>query len=267
MYHYRTLAAAVQIFPAVENPSRTLACHQERGWGEWKLANRCCPCTAAGFFHMDNHWPVAVATTRTLFFGLFCMGAWGAPFCNLVFRHSDGWIWSSGHSHRTSALVTQVSVRSCFHWKECGHVQKVNIFKLSQAGHSWNCTRWDWESYPIPFPFSFHRSDGFMVMIPGLPEATVLLNQHFCLDQGCNHTGWDRVRPSQNRPWYLHTCMILCVSLRSLIDALVEIPGINLTLRDIGKPPACWKTSLKNVAKGYQIARQWRATPVRPLRF
>lgn len=24
------------------------------------------------------------------FFGLFCMGAWGAPFCNLVFRHSDG---------------------------------------------------------------------------------------------------------------------------------------------------------------------------------
>lgn len=39
-------------------------------------------------------------------------------------------------------------------------------------------------------------------------------------------------------------------------DTLVEIPGINLTLGDIGEPPACWNTSLKNVAKGYQMARQ-----------
>ena len=229
MYHYRTLAAAVQIFPAVENHLARLLAIRREGEANENLRTDVAPAPLQVFstWTITDRWQSP--PLGAYFFGLFCMGAWGAPFCNLVFRHSDGWIWSSGHSHRTSALVTQVSVRSCFHWKECGHVQKVNIFKLSRAGHSWNCTRWDWESYPIPFPFSFHRSDGFMVMIPGLPEATVLLNQHFCLDQGCNHTGWDRVRPSQNRPWYLHTCMILCVSLRSLIDALVEIPGINLT--------------------------------------
>ena len=66
-----------------------------------------------------------------------------------------------------------------------------------------------------PFPYSSHKSDAFMGLIPGQSEAMDLLNQFFCLDQWCNHMVWNSVLLSRRRMWYLDTCMALCVSLRN----------------------------------------------------
>lgn len=190
------------------------------------------------------------------------MGAWGGPFCNLVFKWMNlvEWPQSPDISTGDPGVSWMELALSFVAWSQV--VVPLKRMRPRSKGEYLQ-TFSSWSQMELHKVGLGELSNTFSILIsqirrlhgydPCPARSHGFVKSVFLLGSRVQSYGV-RQRPAFPKQAVISAYLHDFVRKFEKFDTLVEIPGINLTLGDIGKPPAYWNTSLKNVAKGYQMA-------------